>query len=206
VGFEETKIGDFLEQVVRVTPTLPAGGTVGALAGALAAALGEFVAALSLKKEAHLAFGQRLQALRDRLAVLRAQCLGTMDQDVEAYEALMRATRMPDATRAEKVRRGTALGEAWIGALSPPVSLAKCGLELLRISLELVRKGYPVARADAGVAAELAHACARAGLWIARANMHEIGDSPAIERQRDLLDVVRAETEYLFDRIKDEVG
>jgi hypothetical protein len=36
--------------------------------------------------------------------------------------------------------------------------------------------------------------------------MHEIGESPAIRRQRDILDVVRAETEYLFDRIKDEVG
>jgi formiminotetrahydrofolate cyclodeaminase len=206
VRFQDDRIADFLDRVAGERPTLPAAGSVAALAGALAACLAEFVAVLSRRKEDRLGLKNRFQAMGGRLEKLRDQCLGLMDRDAEAYGDLMKAMRMPRGSRAERVLKDEVLNKAWIGALVPAVALAKCGLEVLRLSVELLGKGCAVARTDAGVAAEIAHGCVRSGLWIARSNMGEIRDEAVSAREGDLLDVIRAETEYLFERIKGEVG
>jgi formiminotetrahydrofolate cyclodeaminase len=205
VAFRDDRIEDFVDAVASVTPTLPAAGSVAALAGALAACLAKFVVSISLRKGALPTSTPRLQGMRERLSALREQCLRSMDEDVHACQVLMAAKCMPKKGQIDEARRNEAIREARLAVLAPAVSLAKCGLEILRVSLELVGKGYPVVRADAGVAAELGHACARAGLWIGGANLHELEGDPDAGRQRELLEVIRQETDYLFDRVKDEL-
>ncbi len=186
--FKENRILDFLDRVAQVTPTLPAGGSAVALCGATAAALAQFVARLSLQKEKDVEKGKRFESIAEKLETLRQRCLELMDEDVRAYEALVKAFRMSKAAGEDKAARQSTLTEAKLRALDPPLAMAQCGQEILQLSRELIQHGYPVARADAEAAGELAHACLMGALSIARASIRDIPEEALTKGQRSLLD------------------
>jgi formiminotetrahydrofolate cyclodeaminase len=185
--FKESSIRVFLDQVARVTPTLPAGGSAVALCGATAAALGQFVARLSAEKKKG-SKKKRFETIAEKLEALRKRCLDLMEEDVRTYEALMKALRMPKIGKSDKVARESAVTEAKLAALEPPLAMAQCGLEILQLSIELIQHGYPVARADAEAAGELAHACLRGGVFIGRASIRDIPEEALVEGQPFLLE------------------
>lgn len=174
------------------------------LAGALAASLGRFVSALSAKKAERHSKAERYEAIRARLEVLQKRCLALMDQDLEACERLFQA-RLSIARAGAIGGDGHGLEEAASALMEPPLSLARLGLELLRIALELVQQGTAVARADAGVAAEMANACARGGLWIARANLGVL-EKRLKKVHAETLDHLEVELEALYGRVSQEMG
>src|ERR1700723_1226559 len=84
----------FLEAVAAPTAT-PGGGSVSALAGALAASLGQMVAALSRKKKSQAAFVNRLSEALDQLRRDAAELAEAIDRDAAAYDAVMAAYKLP---------------------------------------------------------------------------------------------------------------
>lgn len=203
MGLADEQISKFLADVARVSPTVPAGGCVVGLAGALAASLGRFVSALSAKKAQEPGRWERYQAMGARLELLQQRCLALMEQDLEACERLFQARLSLAKARAQGGGQG--LREAASALMGPPLGLARLGLELLRISLELVERSNPVARADAGVAAEMANACARGGLWIAKANL-EVLERGLRKLHTETLDHLEVELEALYGRVSQEMG
>lgn len=199
----DSQISKFLEDVASVSPTVPAGGCVVGLAGALAASLGRFVSAISARKTEEPDRLERYEAMGARLEVLQERCLSFMDQDLAACERLFQAKLSLARARSAKDRQG--LEEAALALMEPPLGLARLGLELLRISLELVERGNSLARADAGVAAEMANACARGGLWIARANLG-ILEKGLKKAHAETLDHLEVELEALYGRVSQEMG
>jgi formiminotetrahydrofolate cyclodeaminase len=201
--YGQETISDFLGELARVAPPLPAGGCTAALAGALAAALGQFVTQLTIKKANNPDSTDGLTKILSRLIDLRQKCVETMDDDVREYEGVMQALRMPKTTQEEQAKREVALQEAKNAALASPMALIECGLEMLRYSLLLIKEGYQVALADAAVAAELAHACLWGGSWIAKANLLEISD-PGIELPPvRTLEARQSEAEELYTECRD---
>lgn len=190
---------ELLQDFARTSPTVPAGGCAVGLAGALAASLGRFVAALSRRRAEDRDWIGRLEAMEERLEVLQQRCLLLMDEDMEACKGLFRAR-----SKASGCGSGDGMREVGRALMEPAVALGRWGIELLRISVELIRKGDPVARADAGVAAEIAHACAKGGLWIGRANLSWLGveDKRAQAQELDHLEV---EMESLYNRVCEEM-
>jgi len=93
---QTTSIEKFLEAAAAKQPT-PGGGSVAALAGALAAAMGEMVVNYSVGKKGLEAHSVKLQSA---LAVFhrgREMMLGFMAEDQAAYEALTAARKLPMA-------------------------------------------------------------------------------------------------------------
>ncbi len=203
MALADRTLAGFLEQVAGIAPTVPAGGCVVGLAGALAASLGRFVSALSARRAEEPGRVERYQAMEARLEVLQQRCLALMDQDMEACERLFQA-RLSMA-RARSGGHAEGLQEAACALMEPPLALARCGLELLRINLELAQKGNPVAKADAAVAAEMANACARGGLWIARANLGLLGRGLG-KSHSESMDHLEVELEALYGRLSQEMG
>ncbi len=72
-------IGQLLEEVAREVPTLPAGGSALGLLGALAAALGRFVAQVALRRTTNPDIDKRLKVLIFRLESLQDECVGLSD-------------------------------------------------------------------------------------------------------------------------------
>src|SRR5437764_5937929 len=83
-------IDSFLEATAARQPT-PGGGSVTALAGALAAALGEMVINYSLGKKDLEAFAGELRPAQAEFAKARQLLLALMIEDQAAYEALKSA-------------------------------------------------------------------------------------------------------------------
>src|ERR1700685_482827 len=86
-------IDDFLTAAAAKQPT-PGGGSVTALAGALAASMGEMVVNYSIGKKGAEAYEQALKLALGEFARARALLLELMVEDQAAYEALTSARKL----------------------------------------------------------------------------------------------------------------
>ncbi|MDQ7843494.1 MAG: cyclodeaminase/cyclohydrolase family protein [Armatimonadota bacterium] len=169
----EMTIGAFLERLASADPT-PGGGAAAALAGALAAALGAMVARLSAGKggddDAFLRTAQTADRARDVLLDLTAQ-------DAEAFEAVMRALRLPRATEEQKQARQAAVQAALPRAAEVPLRVMEETMRVFRLLPDLARTGNPNAVSDVAVGALLAYAAVHGALHNVRINAAAIKDA-----------------------------
>jgi glutamate formiminotransferase / formiminotetrahydrofolate cyclodeaminase len=110
---------DFVDEVSRDTPA-PGGGSVAALAGALGAALGGMVANLSIGKGEYDHRYEELCALADRAQELKDALIRAVDEDTQAFDAVIAGMRMPQDTQEEKATRTRAIQEGYKAATRVP--------------------------------------------------------------------------------------
>src|SRR5580704_2145326 len=101
----------FLEAVAAPTAT-PGGGSVSALAGALAASLGQMVAGLSRKKKSQAEYVDRLSAELDALRRTADELTGAIDRDAASYDAVMAAFKLPQSNAEETREREASIQAA----------------------------------------------------------------------------------------------
>ncbi|HEV2178611.1 MAG TPA: glutamate formimidoyltransferase [Terriglobia bacterium] len=165
----------FVDAVAADTAT-PGGGSVAALSGALAAALGEMVCRLSLKKKSLAEHHAAINAALERLSGLRSQLMQAIDRDAASYDDVIRALRLPKATEAEQAARADAIEEASKRAASVPLETAELAVKTAR-TVETLR-GITLAQAasDIAVAVQMAQAARMGAVENVRANLPSIQD------------------------------
>jgi len=168
-------VEQFVSAVAAPTPT-PGGGSVVALAGALAAALGEMVCGVSLKRKSLSPHHPALEAARARLAALRERLLAAVDRDAQSYEAVMRAYKLPQSTEAEQTARGQAIEAASKQASVVPLETAEWEAIVARELANLTAITIPQAASDLRVAVDMAETARRGGIENVRANLPGIHD------------------------------
>lgn len=166
---EARTIGTYLGMVASDAPA-PGGGSVAGVVGALAAALGEMVIALTESPQAELV------EAGDRLAALRASSIASGGADELAYPAYLEASRMPKTTDEEKARRKAMMQEAMQEAAAIPMQLAETGIEILEALQVVVLHGNRRVVSDAEAAMIFARACVDASLVNVRVNLAFIKD------------------------------
>src|ERR671921_982381 len=153
-------LGEFLERVASEEPA-PGGGSVSAVAVALAAGLAGMAARLSTGQmdEAPELAG-RADASRRRVAPLAKA-------DAESYGRVLDALRSQGdpETREERIR------EALSGAAEVPLAVAEIGSEVAGIAARLVEEGNPNLEGDAIAALLLAEAGVRAATVLVEINL-----------------------------------
>lgn len=157
---------------------MPAGGSATAAAVAMAAALLEKAAVLSLTHWSGAAgAGERAHRLR-----LRAEEL--LEEDAHAYldfvEALRAAKGMSGEARARAVR------PAHSKTVEVPLAIVRSGAEVVDIAAMLAAHGNHNLRADAIVAATLAAAAADAGAGLMAVNLSDAPGDARLEEARRL--------------------
>jgi glutamate formiminotransferase / formiminotetrahydrofolate cyclodeaminase len=165
----------FVAAVAAETPT-PGGGSVAALAGSLAAALGEMVSRLTLKKKSFAEHHPALEAPLKRLATLRDHLLENIDRDAQSYQAVMAAFKLPKATEAERTARTQAIEEASKFAATVPLETAELAFEIAKLAESLRGMTIPQAASDLAVALHLAEAARLSAIENVRANLPSIHD------------------------------
>ena len=170
---EGTTVASFFDQVAAATPT-PGGGTVAAFSGALASSLATMVANLTLGKKKYAAHEPALRELKVKAEQARRQLLALARADSEAFEAVLRVGRMPQATPAEQVNRTKALAEANLEAARVPLRTAEACLEVVQIATQAAQLGNVQAVTDAGVAGLLAHAAGEGALLNVQINLKSL--------------------------------
>ncbi|MHB8654412.1 MAG: glutamate formimidoyltransferase [Terriglobia bacterium] len=166
----------FVEAVAADTPT-PGGGSVSALAGALAAALGEMVCGITLRKKTLAAHHPSVREIQARLTGLRNRLMEAVDRDAESYEAVLAAMKLPKATEAEQIRRVEAIESASKKAAEVPLETAQLAAEVSRLVDSLHPISAPQAASDLGVALAMAKASRRGAIENIRANLPSIHDT-----------------------------
>ncbi len=170
MNYLEQPLADFLDSVASGEPA-PGGGSVAAVAVALAAGLCSMAAHLSADHLADAAeLAERAERLRRRVAPLA-------QEDATAYGRVLAAHRTPDD--GDPDARRERIQSALSGAADVPLAVAEVGAMVAEIAGRLAREGNPNLRGDAVVAALLAEAGARAAAVLVEINM-TAGGSPMI--------------------------
>src|SRR5882762_7741262 len=155
IGATEQTVAEFLEDVASAAPT-PGGGSVSALAGALASALSTMVARLTIGKQKYAEHEARMLEVRAAAESLRRELLDLVREDAHAYEAYRGASRLSQRTPEEVALRSRSIIEAARNATRVPLHTAEACVRALEVALEVATYGNPNAVSDAGVAAWLA--------------------------------------------------
>lgn len=148
-------VSDFLQAVGSTTPA-PAGGSVAALVGALAASLGLMGARLVHRMEAQ----QQLLSLAERLHAL-------VQADVEAYERVARARKISP----ERPERADEIEAAMQRATETPMQIAEFASQAGLMISTCVASAKPAVQSDLAVGIILAVAASEAGLHTVKVNV-----------------------------------
>jgi methenyltetrahydrofolate cyclohydrolase len=175
VSRSERGLSAYLHDVAAGTPT-PGGGSVAAVVGALAAALGEMVANLTLGRERYADAEATLRPARDRLTALRMSLLDGATADEAAYLSYRDAASLPRTSDGEKTARADAMQRALIAATDLPLAAARSAGEVAEILQSIARDGNPQVRSDAALGALLAEAALRGALLNVRGNAAMLED------------------------------
>jgi formiminotetrahydrofolate cyclodeaminase len=162
IGAGEPGLARYVEAVASAAPT-PGGGSVAAVVGALAAALGAMVANLTVGKGEEGTIGTELTVLLDRLAEARRRFLALAQEDERAYGSYLAAAALP-RTPEGKAARGAAMQAALAQSAAVPANVAAAGLDLLPSLRRLAEIGNAHVLSDIEVAAILVEAAVRAAV------------------------------------------
>jgi formiminotetrahydrofolate cyclodeaminase len=176
----DESIGEFLEALAAANAT-PGGGSATALLAAVAAALVSMVCRLSIDRQDTAAAGEELAAAQLRAQGLRQRLIGLMDEDITAFDAVMRAYALPKNGESERQARSQAIQAAMHGATLVPLACARACGEVLELARFVAGKGHSNAAGEAGVAALTAHAALRCAALNVRINVGSIRDAGFVQ-------------------------
>ena len=183
VDLQAQSLADFLDAVAAATP-IPAGGTVAALVGALAASLGIMGARLSLQKGVE----HRLSEISRRLREL-------MQADGDAYQRFLWATRLPKTDRT----RPAVLSSALHLATEIPLEIAEQATEAGALLHACSAEVKPRVRSDVTVGLVLAIAAADAG-------RHTVAENINIQHNQRLKSSLLDRVQQMTNRLEELRG
>jgi formiminotetrahydrofolate cyclodeaminase len=161
---DDVSLTTFLESLGSSAPA-PGGGAASALVGALAAALAEMVAQLTVGRPRYAEVDERVRDAIERLRLARVRLLQLMDDDERAFRVVSAAYKLPKADDDERAEREAAIQQALGEAMRPPLAVMSTACEVLALADEIARIGNATVASDAGCAAILGEAATRsAGL------------------------------------------
>ena len=168
-------IGIFPDLVAAGTPT-PGGGSVAAMCGVMAAALGQMVCNITIGKPKYAANESRLKEIRDELEQLGARLRELIAEDADSFEAVLKAYRLPKESEEQKQERAAQVQAATVGSINVPLETASRSFEVLKRLRELADIGNTNALSDAGVGAQLAQTAVKGASYNVRTNLGSLSD------------------------------
>ncbi|MGN0035962.1 MAG: cyclodeaminase/cyclohydrolase family protein [Bacteroidaceae bacterium] len=196
---------EFLGKTAGNEP-VPGGGSISALNGAIAAALAEMVANLTIGRKKYADVDTLMQTLAPRFRALQEQATRDIDRDAEAYDRVFGAFKMSKETDEEKAARREAIQRATKHAAQVPMEVARAVAALMPDIDTVGRKGNQNAVTDACVAMMCARNAVLGALLNVRINLTSLDDTEfaramadeadrlereALQREADLLAYVK---------------
>ncbi|GGD80485.1 cyclodeaminase/cyclohydrolase family protein [Paenibacillus nasutitermitis] len=176
-------IRSFLEKAGSASPT-PGGGSAAALAAALGASMGSMVTRLTTGSKFE-SVQSDMDAITKQMADAVPRCEAIMLQDMESFEAYMRALALPRQTDSEKAFRKQAIGSAAVRAAEVPLSLMMLCKELMQLLNDSVMKVNRNVISDWGIAALMLEAAMQSAWLTVEINLVSIPDAAAVSRMRE---------------------
>lgn len=168
-------VSGFLAAIASSNP-VPGGGSVAAHAGALAAALAQMVAGLTIGKKKYAGVEAEMKEAALKAVSLGNTLSGLVKRDADAYALVSEAYKLPKEPADAAARRAEAVTNALLKAAEVPLETARASVEVARLASLVAEKGNTNAVTDAGVAALLAHAACKGAAYNVRVNVQALDD------------------------------
>jgi methenyltetrahydrofolate cyclohydrolase len=159
-------IRDFVAATAAKQPT-PGGGSVAALCGALASALGSMAMEYTVGKKAYADHDPQTRAALASFQAAADNLQELIAEDIAAYEALSPLLKLPPDQRAAHPDFLPAV----VAAIRVPQTVAGFGLNVLERCAAVREMTNKFLRGDLGVAAAFAYATVHAGELMVRENL-----------------------------------
>jgi len=191
---KDLSLVDYLAKTASGDP-VPGGGSSAALNAALAAALIEMVANLTIGRKGFEAFDAEMRAVAEKAAGLRSRLTADVDRDSDSYTQVLKAFQMPKATEPEKADRSRAVQAAFKQATLVPLGVARDAVAIMALGRTVISKGNPNAASDGAAGVLAARMAARAAVYNVRINLGPIKDEGFTSELRREADRLEAEAE-----------
>lgn len=159
----------------------PGGGSVSAAMGALGAALGTMVANLSSHKRGWDGRWEEFASWAERGVQMQKRLLELVDEDTEAYNAILDAFGLPKKSDEEKAARAAAVEAATLQASLVPLMVMKEAFKVFDLLKEMTEKGNPNSVTDGAVGVLAVRACIRGAFLNVRINVKGLKDRTMAE-------------------------
>lgn len=206
-GLSDITVTEFSDLLASDAPA-PGGGSVAALCGSLAAALGSMVANLTYNKKGYKEHNEKMNTVAKDMQVRRAELLHLIDEDTNAFNIMMAAMKAQNAAKKagnpdEIAAADKNMDEANKYAISVPLQVMEKIYELLPNLKVVGESGNINAASDAGVGALLVQAGVKAAGLNVKINLKNFAkDDPfygeTFNAMNKVLEVVDKEAEEIL--------
>ncbi|OHB94137.1 MAG: hypothetical protein A3E19_07405 [Planctomycetes bacterium RIFCSPHIGHO2_12_FULL_52_36] len=194
----------YLEDAAAGTPT-PGGGSVSALVGALATTMANMTANMTIGRAEFKETEATLKEMDQDIRRMRKEFLGLMHRDMEVYQAVLDAYRLPKSTPEEKDARSQAIQSALKGAMEVPLQTARLSLNLLEHAHKMVDISNPNLLGDVVVASVLANAALLGGKVNVEVNLALIKDADLVKKTRQEVLQAAKRSQTLLEEVMKKV-
>ena len=191
---------------------VPDGGSVSALNGAIAAALTERVARLTIGKEGYEEVEGQMRTIATEADTIREQLLAYVDRESEASLRLDKASALPCGSEEERTEREREIQAATRNAALVALRVAY-EVGALRVAYEVgtvmetiiyvAHKGYQPALPEACVAMMSARTCVFAALLRVETYLLSIRDEAFVARTREEVEKLKENTARVERKLAD---
>jgi len=206
---KDTSIELFLDDLASRKPT-PSGGSAAAVMGAMGAALVSMVCNLTIGRTQYRDFEEELKSVLTKAEELRRDLIKMIEEDMQAFDAVMRAYRMPRLTKDETATRAQVIQTALKTATLVPMRCCRACGEVIILGRVVGDKGNRNVVSDAGVATVAAYAALRSAALNVFTNAKVITDRIFAEKQlvelEQLLSEADTATEASYELVKKKLG
>lgn len=197
-------IKGFLAETAGSAP-VPGGGSISALNGAIATALTEMVANLTIGKKKYADVEGQMKVIATEAALIRERLVRDIDRDSEAYNEVFAAFKLPKETEDEKNERAHAIQQATKQAALVPMEVAEEVASVMETIIYIAHKGNRNAVTDACVAMMTARTCVLGALLNVRINLSSIEDENFVVRMKTKADHLESEAVRIEKKLLDWV-
>ena len=190
---QDLLLKEFLEKTASNEP-VPGGGSSAALNAAMATALTEMVANLTIGRKKYADADERMREIAAVMSAQRSRFLEDIDRDAEAYRQVMEAYRLPKETEKEQQLRDATIQEATKEASLIPMEVAESAFSLLETMRETLQRGNPNAATDGLVGLMNCRTAILSALLNVRVNLGGIRDEKFVEEMTTRCDWLEKRT------------
>lgn len=202
---EKQILGEWVDVLASKAP-VPGGGGASALGGALAAALGQMVANLTVGKKRYVDVEEEMQQSLFALNIIQMELMALADKDAEVFAPLAEAYGMPADTEEQKMEKERIMEERLLAASLVPLKIMEKASTVLDIVELLEQKGSRMAVSDAGVAAQFARAALTGAVMNVFINTKSMKNREKAgelnERASRLLEEGMKQADQIYDRVR----
>ena len=182
---------EFIRDLGSSAPA-PGGGSVAAMNGAMAAALIEMVANLTIGNAKYEAVHEEMKAIQKEVSQDKEDFVHYINKDSAAFMELMGAFKLPKETDEEKVFRKAEIQRTTKQAALVPYEIGKLAYTLLPLTETVIVKGNTNAITDGMIAVINARAAVKSAFLNVKINLGSIQDAEFVKQLADSMEEIEA--------------